>query len=377
MYASNRIFALRDAVQHTSAPLFYRGAVEVSQNKIKEAQKDLHAVIRAEPHSKDAYEAHDLLTNLDFRNGLYREALAEAQAQLAEKPNASDVKNALPLFNALSRSPDMTVVKRRRSTLHVNQNDYLLPFKLNGRDATFSFDTGAAISIMSEREAKHLGLTSETVATKLDDASGNGVSGFRVAIAKDLIIGGLHLQNVAFAVIPDTNEPFVEMPDSEGNRGLLGLPVLLAMHTIRWQPKGDFEFGFPAQPDPTRSNMLFYGSSAIIQVSVQNKTLNLSLDTGAIDTDLNPTFAKELPGLMASGQKESRKTTGVGGVSNSDSILLSSVTLQIGGLDVVLQPAHVFVTHSLGRWAGNLGNDLLHQAQTITLDFQAMSLRLE
>ncbi len=229
---------------------------------------------------------------------------------------------------------------------------------------------------MSEREAKSLGLTAETVATQLGDSSGNGVSGFRVAIAKDLIIGGLHLQNVAFAVIPDTNEPFVEMPDSEGNRGLIGLPVLLAMQTIRWQPKGDFEFGFPSQPDPTRSNMLFYGSSPIVQVSVQNKTLNFSLDTGAVDTDLNPTFAQELPELIASGQKETRKTTGLGGVSNSDSVLLPSVTFQIGGRDVVLKPAHVFVTHSLGRWAGNLGNDLLHQAQTITLDFHAMSLKL-
>jgi hypothetical protein len=40
---------------------------------------------------------------------------------------------------------------------------------------------------------------------------------------------------------------------------------------------------------------------------------DFTLDTGAVDTDLNPIFAKELPALVSSGQKETHKITGLGG----------------------------------------------------------------
>jgi tetratricopeptide (TPR) repeat protein len=303
LFASGKVFALRDAVQHAHAPLFYRGAVEASLNKIEQAQTDLHKVIQSDPHSEDAYQAHDLLCNMYGRNGLYHETLREAEALLTERPNAKDVLNALPLLHALARSPDMTVAKRRPSTVHRAPADHSLPFKLNGKEDSFGFDTGAGISIMSDREAAHLGLTPEAVSGKIDDASGNGVSGIRVAVANDLVIAGLHLKNIPFLVVPDTNEPFVEFPPNEYGRGLIGLPVLLAMQTLRWQPRGDLEFGFPSEAPTELSNLLFHNASPVVQVTVQNRILDFTLDTGAVDTDLNPIFAKELPALVSSGQR--------------------------------------------------------------------------
>jgi predicted aspartyl protease len=380
LFESGKVFELRDAVQHADAPLFYRGAVEASLNKIEQAQTDLYKVIQADPHSKDAYQAHDVLCNMYERNGLYREALRELEAELAERPNAKDLQNALPLIQVLAKAPDMAVAKRRPSTVHRTASDYLLPFKLNGKDDSFPFDTGAGISVMSDREAAHLGLTAEAVSGKIGDSSGNDISGFRIAVAKDLVIGGLHLKNVPFMVIPDTNEPFVELPPNEGNRGLIGLPVLLAMQTLRWQPKGDFEFGFPSEATGQLSNLLFHETNPVVQVAVQNRMLNFTLDTGAVDTDLNPVFAKELPALISAGQKETHKITGLGGSNNYDSVLLPSVAFQIGGRNVSLTPAHVFLSHGVGGgsiWAGNLGNDLLNQAHAITLDFRGMSLKLD
>lgn len=380
LFQSGKVFALRDVVQHADAPLFYRGAVEASLNKIKQAQTDLQKVIQTDPHSEDAYQAHDLLGNMYERNGLYREALRELEAALVERPNAKDIQNVMPVFQALARSPDMTVVKRRPSTVHRTPDDYRLPFKLNGKEDSFGFDTGSIISIMSDREASHLGLTTVAVNTRMGDSSGNGISGFRVAVANDLVIGGLHLKNVPFLVVPDTNEPFVEFPPNQYGRGLIGLPVLIAMQTLRWQPKGDLEFGFPSDKGTPLSNLLFHETTPVVQVTVQNRILDFSLDTGAVDTDLNPVFAKELPTLVSSGQKETRKITGFGGSNTYDSILLPSVALRIGGRDVTLTPAHVFVVHGVGGgsiWAGNLGNDLLNQAHAITLDFRAMSLKLD
>jgi tetratricopeptide (TPR) repeat protein len=96
----------------------------------------------------------------------------------------------------------------------------------------------------------------------------------------------------------------------------------------------------------------------------------------SISTDLNPPFAAAFPDLMKTGQKHSDNITGVGGSNSYDSILLPSATLQIGGYDVTLKPAHVFTTHGLGWSAGNLGIDLLNQGHSITLDFHAMTLEL-
>jgi hypothetical protein len=52
-------------------------------------------------------------------------------------------------------------------------------------------------------------------------------------------------------------------------------------------------------------------------------------------------------------------------------VLLPSVSLTIGGKAVILAPAHVSTAQGLGGaslWAGNLGDDLLNQAHSVTVD---------
>jgi hypothetical protein len=78
------------------------------------------------------------------------------------------------------------------------------------------------------------------------------------------------------------------------------------------------------------------------------------------------------------GTPEKRSIEGLGGSTNSSSILLPSVLLGIGGKNVFLRPAHVFTEHGNGTWAaGNLGMDLLKQVHSFTLDFEAMTLVLQ
>jgi predicted aspartyl protease len=379
MYESHQWFSLRDATEAAKVPLFYRAAAEAAFNQVQPAQKHLNAVIKAAPRSHDAYEAHELLASLYFRNGMYREANIEIEALLAEKPNAEDLKNERPLFSALSHS-DQIVSRRRASTISMLMEDgnLYLPFTVDGKVANYAFDSGANLSIMSESEAKRLGLTIQSVDTRMGDSSGAQI-GLRVAVAKELILGGLHLQNVAFAVLPDTQEPFVDLPD--GKRGLVGIPVLIAMQTMRWEPKGTFAFGFaPKHKNISASNLSFDQSFPVTQIEFQHKSLEFTVDTGAEKTVLSPPFAKEFPDLMrASGQTESHKLTGVAGSSSYDSVLLPSVTLQVGSHDVSLAPAHVLVKQSTetSSWAaGNLGIDLLNQAHDITFDFHAMALSL-
>jgi predicted aspartyl protease len=376
-YRENHIFALRDAVQRASAPAFYKAAVEASANELRPAVEHLRAVVAAAPHSNDALQAHDILANLFFRNGRYRDGQKEIEALLKEHPDSEDARNMLPLASALGRMPAMQIASRKESKLQIEPGSTFLPLKLNGKEAQFFFDTGAGFSALTEAEVKELGLVAQKVNSTMADSSGKGVAGFRVVLVNDVTIGGLHLRNVPFLVFSGEGEPWNGLPLNR--RGIIGLPILLAMRTLRWSPAGSFEFAFPVPSlNRAKSNMLFHNSNPVIDVLVEGKHLDFTLDTGAVDTDLNPPFAKALPELMKTGSPERRTIEGVGGTTEGDSILLPSVSFQIGARTVVLSPTHVFTEHGTGTWAaGNLGMDMLKQSSAFTLDFESMTLALE
>jgi predicted aspartyl protease len=381
LYESHQWFALRDESKPVPLPPFYHGAVDAAFNDLPSAQKYLEAVITSSPHSSDAYEAHELLATLYFRNGLYREALAHLEFMMAEKPSAEDVRNMLPLFASFSGGGDQDLVTKRVSSITMQQGTegFYLPFAINGKEGAYAFDTGANFSVMSDSEAARLGLNVQTVETHVDDSSGGKV-GLRVAVAKDFEIGGLHLKNVAFAVLPDSQEPFKELP--VGNRGLIGIPVLLAMKSFQWEPSGTFTLGQATKHrNIASSNLCFDESFPVTQASFQGKPLELTVDTGAQRTVLGPPFAKEFASLVKnSGANEKHTLTGVAGSSSYDSVLLPSLTMSVGGHDVTLSPAHVLTKESsdTSSWAaGNLGIDLLNQAHSIAFDFGAMTMELQ
>lgn len=379
MFVASDFFALRDAVEKMpNPPLFYRGAVEAMRDEAAPAERDLGAVIKAAPHSEEAYQAHDLLSNLYIRHGLYHEALGQLEAAHAERPDAADVKNAIPLFRALSAAPDMKVVRRRPSKfVRLGEDHASLPIRINGQPVTYGFDTGASLSFMGEADAKALGLTVTRVESKLSESSGSDVAGFSIAMVKDFELAGLHLRNVAFLVLQDTGEPFVTVPIR--SRGLIGLPVLLAMQRVHWETVGGaFTFGAETQAKAAGpQNVLFDGTRPIVQLSAEGKSVVFSLDTGATDTDLNASFAKKFPELVAAGDKESRAITGLGGSNHYDSVILRPIAFHVGGFDATVKAPHVFPTHSLGKYDGNLGHDILDTAKAVTLDFEAMQLVLE
>jgi Aspartyl protease len=379
LYEKHHWFALRDVVAQGTAPAFYRAAVEASFDQVKASGTDLGKIIIEAPHSADAYEAHELLATLYFRHGLYREALLQLQAMAKEAPAASDVKNMLPLYTAMGKVDQITV-ELKPSTLHMISQDgnLYLPVTINRRRATFAFDTGANFNAISDAEARRLGMSVVNVSTTVKDSSGNHVS-VRVAVAKDLRIGDLHLRNIAFGVFPDAQPPFNEL--AERKRGLIGIPVLLAMRTFCWSKDGTFTFGFHAQPFALQmANLAFEQSFPVTRGYFQGKALEMTVDSGAQRTVLSPFFfTKFHDALYAIGKPEIYKLTGVGGSAHYRSLLIPAINLQFSGYAVTLNNAHVLTEKSTdsSNWSdGNLGIDLLNQATSVTFDFKAMTLTL-
>jgi hypothetical protein len=215
-----------------------------------------------------------MLGNMAARNGHYREALRWLEDAHAVTPDSGDVNNVLPAFRAFAEAGDMKVVELKNTRVDCNGG---LRVVINGKEVTYGFDTGGQQSVMGESDAKMLGLTLKHVETKGNESSGTAIPGFDIAIAKDFVIGGLHLQNVVFLVLQDTGEPFVHFP--VGQRGLIGLPVLIAMETMRWnRTAGRCEFGPAARAKaPSLRNLLFDGGTPIVQVSVDGKHITVGL----------------------------------------------------------------------------------------------------
>src|ERR1700685_628056 len=131
LYDAHRWFELRDSVpKGTAAPIFYQGAVACAFNDLHRCEKKLTPVIKSFPQSDDAIEAHRLLAAAYMRQGKYREAFAQVTALLAVRPGDSDARDDLPLLAALREFPDQKVVRRRSTTLRLQ--DAGLPISING-----------------------------------------------------------------------------------------------------------------------------------------------------------------------------------------------------------------------------------------------------
>jgi hypothetical protein len=222
-----------------------------------------------------------------------------------------------------------------------------------------------------------LGLTTHDSAVKGTVATGAQV-GFRTAVAGQLTVGNVRLRHVVFLIARDDQQPFVDLPS--GERGVLGLPVLLALQTMRWSAGGTFESGFrSARSSVRKSNLCFEGADAVTETGFRQSKLNLHLDTGASETVLFPKFAEEFASVVSeSGKKHSKRVTGVGDSVEVDAVSLASLALRIGDFDATLRPAHVLLKQVGSRWLhGRLGLDLLRQARVVTIDFGSMTLALE
>jgi hypothetical protein len=110
--------------------------------------------------------------------------------------------------------------------------------------------------------------------------------------------------------------------------------------------------------------------------------LVLTLNTGAISTDLIKNFAIQLRSLVDRGKRTTQDITGVGGTRTFDAVELPAVAFSIGSKQVFLRP----VTITLQRVVqiggegciGNAGADLLmKQSSSVTIDLTTMTLRLQ
>jgi Aspartyl protease len=376
LYEQHRWFDLRDLVEKHPVPAFYQGAVACAFNDLGRCETEFRGVFKSAPSSCEAIEAHRILASAYFTHGEYNKALAQVDALLALSPADSDALSDRPLFAVLARSPDLKFVGRHTT---VELRDGALPFSINRVQATYWFDTGAELSVMTQSEAKRFGLRIHSAPVKVGDVNGTQVN-TRIAVVDELSMGSVRLKQVAFLVVPDDQPPFNEL--SLGSRGLIRLPALLALNRFAFGADRKFEIRAESSSrSAPHADLCFDGQHPVVQIRYDHRGLAFTLDTGASNTDLYPPFAAAFPELIRSAVRtDSYKMEGVGGAKYMQAAILKSLKLSIGGFPVTLKSADVLLkptTATSKFFDGNLGIEPYQQARKTTFDFQTMTLTLQ
>lgn len=192
--------------------------------------------------------------------------------------------------------PNQIIESSSPSTLKHEPGSIFIPLSINGGSATYFFDTGAWISCVSESEARRLHLAIRSTFGTLGQSAGSQV-GFRTAVATDVIIGETHFKEVSFAVFPDNQEPWVDLP--VGRKGIIGMPMLVGLGTIRWRKVGNIELAEESQPFNIRdANLIFDNDHLVVSATVQSEKISATVDTGAVSTDLYKPFADKFESLV-------------------------------------------------------------------------------
>ena len=370
LYRNHEWFELRDVVTPGS-PAIYLATLAYAFHNFADVEHVARQLI--ENGSGDAADARRLLWELYARQGRYAKALAEWQVARDARVNLAGIE----YIQAAGRHPDLEVIERQPSALRatVEEGRFLVPVTVNGISTAFDIDTGATESGISEAEARRLGLTIETApGFVIHDAAG-GVVPMGVAHVDELAIGSFRLRHVVFYVAPDSR-----IPKPFKLRGSIGIPVLLAMQTVRWRRDRTVEIGFPASTfSPAEANLCLDEMHILVSAQFGTARVRGALDSGANQTEFFPRFRKDFPdNIRLRGGKRSYTISGIGGNKDMRIDLIRDLTLRIGGMEVSITNAPLLSSDNRdARDHLVVGFDVLNAASQATLDFRAMTLQLQ
>lgn len=291
-------------------------------------------------------------------------------------------KDDAKLAQILRDAPAQTLTWNGAASLKAERNplnSWNVELTVNGVQGPWLLDTGANFSVVTKSFAERLGLkllegTSQTQA---------GITGIenplRVALLPTLEMGGATLHNVVVLVLEDANLKISLGKESYQINGIIGYPVFQALGTVTFRHDGEFEAGHQAQAAGKGARMFMKELTPIIQCEVEGKELPFSFDTGASDTDLFLRYLEQFHNESRTWKKGKTISAGAGGVVKLKIYMQPELKLGIGDKVVTLKKVTIHRSATgtdLGDLYGNLGQDVVANCESFTLDFVGMTFHL-
>jgi len=379
LYREHRWFQLRESILHCTSS-FYLGALAAAFEQLSLAHSYLDPIMLANPASRSAFHAHELLSWAYIRRGKFCNASCHAAAMAAHR-NTSALQQHAEVLSSLSRLPQQFVLSTGRScqiSSIVVDGSLFVPASINGNETHLMIDSGATLSMLRASDAERMGVRLFEISPNSLNVYGatGACSDCRIGVVDRVNVGSIALGNVCVLIVDDHRWQF---PD--GFTGALGLSALLAMQRFRWRKNQTCELGFNSPDRVSHPNVCFDGAEPVVQVAFQQLSLELILDTGSAQSILTQNFAASFTQMIDQyGQCGSMEISGITGTAHLPKVTLPYLEFFVGNRRLVLKPAPVLTvktTPNSSYFFGRLGFDLLQQASGFTLDFVQMRLDME
>jgi predicted aspartyl protease len=376
LFEAQQPFQLRDAIGSQRAPCLYRAYLADAFNDLSAAEDYARMALAIDPESATQSRLGLFLFHNEM--GQYKQAHADATA-LKYRWHFNLDGSGVAFTSAAAGLKQRVVSSRRPSKLTWKRHAaaMAIPVTVQHQQVWYYFDTGTPLSLLSEAEAKRLGIrVYEAPGFRMDGLQGSAPA--RVGLIDDLSIGGFEVHNVAVGVVPTDPGGNAE----NGLGGLIGMNLMREVGTIRWTKSGSFEIGFPSATTAAGApaNLCFDELEHLIaDARLTDRPVLMMLDTGAERMVFLPQFARLLPS-GAPRVRSSAVTLGDSGKSETlRATVLPRLTLTIGDrettvLDGVLLSQGSF---SLPKYDVLVGLDFLGGLSEVSLDLHAMRLKIQ
>lgn len=387
LYLQNRFFELRDALAETppsgAEADFYQGIVANRFGAYEASENALNRYLSQTGPLRNRQSAQIALADSAVKLSRYKQAADLYDKMILEfgeemnPKDAADYRNVGGMWRALADIPPQEVKVAGDSTV-TSQAGVIRswPVQIGDKTQGMLLDTGANFSVIRKSLAELYGfklVQSNVMVTGITGAQTPAVLG----VAPELKLGSATIKNAVFLVFEDKA---LNVGGGLQLDGIVGYPIISALGRVTFTRSGDLLIS-TASPTEGKSNLCIDGFSMMVEGRREGQRLVFQLDTGANRTALYPSFlAKFGDWIKKEGKEVSDRFGGVGGVKVVPAYEVSSLTMEIGGKQVILPKTRVHRELSSGRSGevdGNLGVDLISQFEKMTLDFRAMQLVFE
>ena len=160
---------------------------------------------------------------------------------------------------------------------------------------------------------------------------------------------------------------------------ILGYPVFQALGAVTFLHDGQFEAGSKTRPAGAGARMFMKQMAPLIECKVGGENLIFGFDTGAGNSDLFVRYYERFRSQSAGWKKAQIKTSGAGGLIDQTIYVQPNMNLSIGDKIVTLDAVAIHPASTgtdLNELYGNLGQDVVANFASFTLDFSSMTFTL-
>jgi len=381
VFEAHRWFDLRDAVVSGNAPPVYRLLTAAAFNDLRGVESEWKKLPSAGTSKEQLADAHSAMFRLYLRMGRYRTAVAELDKMEAVDPSRALTAEDRVIADAYRRLPDLKVVSSKPATIATTfwegSKTPVIAVTINGIPMKLGIDIASGMNGVTQAEADRLGLRSLEGEPSFRGGSGNFAQGVHYAVADRMHVGNTELRDAVFLVFPNSNFSMLPL----GERGVIGIPIALAIGTMRWKENREITIAYPGERFDLRSANLAYDADyPITTTEIDGRKVNLGVDSGGKETLLFPPFFDAFPARIEAARKGSAHWFGADGEVTKDAMLLPELRFKLGAFPIVLHESPALIAPTISQsecYEGQLGMDAMAQARELTFDLRAMKVQLK